>query len=339
MIFKKYHKIRQFKDVVRDIQFQANFKGLDENNEPIYEDTKKPTLTLKGTVKLHGTNAGVAYTPKDGIVAQKRGSLLNKEHLDSHFGFNTFVQVTCKEYFTELMEYIYDKYCINDDQIIIYGEWAGQGIQKGVAISELPKAFYIFDIKIYNTVSEEHMWIDPIDVDHIVKPDNVFFMYEFLTYEMDIDFNVPANFQNALVDITMKVEEECPVAKQRGVSGVGEGVVWSCHHKGQKYIFKVKGEKHSTSKVKKLASVDPEVLNSINEFVEYACTPNRIEQGIQETGATEKRHTPDLLRWVANDIISEENDVLIANGLEWKQVAKECSSRVRQYFFTIVDRI
>ena len=31
-----------------------------------------------------------------------------------------------------------------DQHIQIYGEWAGQGIQKNVAIATLPKAFYIF---------------------------------------------------------------------------------------------------------------------------------------------------------------------------------------------------
>ena len=48
---------------------------------------------------------------------------------------------------------------------------------------------------------------------------------------------------------------------------------------------------------------------------------------------------PDLLRWVANDIIAEEDDVLRANNLEWKQVAKEVSSRVRQTFFAQIDRL
>ena len=75
------------------------------------------------------------------------------------------------------------------------------------------------------------------------------------------------------------------------------------------------------------------------EFVEYACTPNRIEQGIQEVGATEKKDMPNLLKWVANDIIAEETQELVANNLEWKQVARECSNRVRQYFFEKLDKI
>jgi len=33
MEFKSYGKIRQFKDVVRDIKFSANFKGLDKEGQ------------------------------------------------------------------------------------------------------------------------------------------------------------------------------------------------------------------------------------------------------------------------------------------------------------------
>lgn len=57
MEFKAYHKIKQFKDVVRDISFKANFKGLDEDGQPIYEESTKPTITFTATTKLHGTIA------------------------------------------------------------------------------------------------------------------------------------------------------------------------------------------------------------------------------------------------------------------------------------------
>lgn len=337
MKFKAYHKIRQFRDIVRDIQYKANFKGLDDTGQPIYKESVKPTLTFTATTKLHGTNAGVCYTPKEGVYAQKRSSLLPKDALSAHFGFNTFVQVEKKDFFEDFMKDLWTAHCEDGEQIILYGEWAGTGVQKSVGISELPKGFYIFGLKSYNPTEDTHKWlpIDDLDMEDI---DKVFNIKDFPTWSLDIDFNNPGMSQNTLVDITNEIEKECPVAKQLGVpEGIGEGAVWTCFWEGNKYIFKVKGEKHSVSKVKKLASVDPEVLKSINEFVEYACTPNRIEQGIQETNSSEKRHMPDLLRWVANDIITEETDTLVANSLEWKQVAREVSTRVRQYYFSKLD--
>lgn len=337
MEFKAYHKIRQFKDIVRDIQFKANYKGKDENGEPIYQESVKPVLTFRGTTKLHGTNAGVCYTPNRGVVAQKRGSLLPTDALAGHFGFNSFVLVEKKDYFESIMADLWSRHCGVGEQITLYGEWAGEGIQKGVGISELPKGFYIFDCKVYNEVTDSHRWVD---IEPIVTESKIFKITDFPLWEIDIDFNKPALSQNKLVEITEQIEKECPVSKQLGIeNSLGEGAVWTCFWNGEKYIFKVKGEKHSVTKVKKLASIDPEIVNSIHSFVEYACTPNRIEQGIQEVEATEKRHMPLLLKWVSNDIISEETDTLVTNNLEWKQVAGECANRVRQYFFNKIDTI
>jgi hypothetical protein len=58
----KFPSIEQFRSVVATVLRQYNFAGLDENGDAIYDTTKpKPTLTFKGTVKLHGTNAGVSF--------------------------------------------------------------------------------------------------------------------------------------------------------------------------------------------------------------------------------------------------------------------------------------
>jgi len=125
MKFKAYHKIKQFKDVVRDISFKANFKGLDENGKPIYEESTKPTLTFTATTKLHGTNSGICYTPEKGVFAQKRSSLLRHEDLNAHFGFNQFVLLEKKEFFEETLKQLFRKYCSKGEQITLYGEWAG----------------------------------------------------------------------------------------------------------------------------------------------------------------------------------------------------------------------
>lgn len=341
MKFKAYHKIKQFKDIVRDVKHLNNYKGEDENGKPIFEKSDYPILTFKGTVKLHGTNAGICYTPEKGVIAQKRSSLIGKEQLTAHFGFNQFVQVINKEYLTNLMSNLYNNYGVTPgSQLILFGEWAGIGVQKNVGISELEKSFYAFDLLEYNPETEEERWLNISETFLGTKEENrISNIHTYETFEVNIDFNVPGEVQNMLGDITNKVEEKCPVASFYGKDGVGEGVVWTSFYKNQKLIFKVKGKKHSVSKVKKLANVDPEVLNNIIEFVEYACTENRIEQGIKEVNAVDKRNTPDLLRWIANDIISEESDTLEANNLEWKDVAKEVSHKARNYFFKQLEKV
>lgn len=352
MKFNKYHKILQFTNVVRNISRAAAFDGLNDDGEPIYNEGKpKPKLTFIGTTKLHGSNAGITYTPSGGIVAMKRSALIGIDNLSAHFGFNTFVQVTNKDYFTNLLSRLWNLYCKDGDQITLFGEWAGEGIQKSVGISKLPKAFYVFGCKARNIETNEDTWIDirpniesdPMAIFTFDQPD-IYNIHKFQTWEIEIDFNKPKLSQNKLIEITEQVEKDCPVSRQLLGKDyveelVGEGVVWEAFYEGEKYIFKVKGAKHSISEVKKLANVDPEVVKSIYEFADYACTPNRINQGIQEVEAKEKKDTPDLLRWVANDIISEEQLALKENSLEWKQVAKVCSQRVREHFFKIVDEI
>lgn len=55
MNHKKYPSIGQFRNIIKDVQNNARFVGVDENNEPIFDITKKaPILTFTGTVKLHG---------------------------------------------------------------------------------------------------------------------------------------------------------------------------------------------------------------------------------------------------------------------------------------------
>jgi hypothetical protein len=358
MKFNKYHKIPQFKDVIRTIGFKATYQGEDEDGEPIYDGgAPKPVLTFKGTVKLHGTNAGVTYTPEKGVMAGKKKAatevingkkvvtndgFLGVDALAGHYEFNRFVQVTEKEYLTDLMNHLWKEYCVEGQQLTLFGEWAGSGVQKGVGISNIPKSFFVFGCKVRTIATEKDTWINIDEWDF--TPTNMHNINHFQTYSLEIDFNSPALIQHKLVEITEAVEKDCPVSRQLlGPSFkktlVGEGVVWTAFWKDEKFIFKVKGEKHSTSNVKTLASVDPEVVKSIFEFVDYACTENRINQGIQEVNATEKSHMPDLLRWVANDIITEENDVLESNGLEWKQVASECSNKVRQFYFKELDKI
>ena len=69
-------------------------------------------------------------------------------------------------------------------------------------------------------------------------------------YTIDIDFNHPELSQNKIVEYTLEVEEECPVAKEFGFSGIGEGIVFSYSDDEHSYTFKSKGIKHQKSKVK-----------------------------------------------------------------------------------------
>lgn len=340
----KFPSIDQFRTVVSNINRQYNFVGLDENGEAIYDPSlPKPTLKFKGTVKLHGTNAGVSWNGESGMWAQSRENIITPEHDNAGFAFFAHSHET---EFIGLFNEVATKENIdvNKNTISIYGEWAGKGIQRGVGISNIEKSFFIFGVKITpHTETEEELKSNPaywVDSSYLRNTDvRIYNIEDFQTYEIEIDFNMPQLVQNKLSDLTIAVEGECPVAKEFGEVGIGEGIVWSIEFNGVVHRFKVKGEKHSSSKVKTLAAVDVEKLNSINEFVEYVVTESRFNQGLENTFPNNEpidiKKMGDLIRWVVNDVIKEESDTLVKNGLEPKDVNKYVSSKVREMFFKL----
>ena len=281
---------------------------------------------------VHNSNGAVCQA-KDGTRwFQSRERILSL--MSDNLGFAFWATKNAEMFdslFGRLATYGYETACI-------YGEWCGQSIQKGVGISQLPKMFVPFAIRV------DEVWLLPKDVSEVCAGITKT-IYDFKTYEMSIDFNSPELSQNKLGELTMEVEAECPVAKEMGVSGIGEGVVWRCINAGWNDSgtwFKVKGEKHANSKVKTLASVDVEKVNSIKECAEKVVTENRLKQGIshlQEMGMElDIKNMGAFLKWVASDAIKEEIDTIIKSGLEPKEVGKQISTVARLWFMEQLNK-
>lgn len=342
-----FPSIEQFRNIVASVNRQFNFVGLDEQGEAIYDVTlPKPVLTFKGTVKLHGTNAGVCYNTGEGIWAQSRENIITPESDNAGFAF--FVESN-KETFYNLFSMVAKRSNIDtgNNTISIYGEWCGGNIQKGVGITNLPKSFFIFGVKITPHVDPNDLevvknnpayWVDSTDLGNSeVKIYNV---DDFQTWTIDIDFNMPQLIQNQLSELTIAVEEECPVAKAFGFSGIGEGIVWACEYKGVVHRFKVKGELHAgKSKVKTLSKVDDVKIQKAREISEKVTPSWRLSQMIEKScdllngGELDRSKLGLYLKMVMDDILKEESDILIEAGLEPKDVAKYVSDIARHYFF------
>lgn len=343
--FIKYPSIEQYRNVVKNIGFWACYAGKDENDEPIYDYLlPKPTLKIGGTTKIHGTNAGVCFNNDHGIYVQSRKNIITPEK--DNAGFACFVHAR-KELFEDIFNYTIQEFQIDsyNNTISIFGEFAGGNIQTGVGINGLEKMFVIFDVKVSSHDDEDDAyWLDLSKVcrnmrGSEINDHNIYFIDDFPTFEMEIDFNKPEAFQNKLNDITLGVEERCPVALQLGNEGVGEGVVWKGEFNGNNFRFKVKGDKHSKSKVKKLPKVDDAKVALVNEVVNKITPAFRLEQGIQETfdtlngGEIDRKGMGDFIRWVIGDIVKEDLDIITDAGLDVKEVNNKVSKVVRDYFF------
>jgi hypothetical protein len=343
-----FPSIDQFRTIVANVNRRYNYVGSDENGDPIYDDSlPKPTLTFKGTVKLHGTNSAVSCNNVAGMWAQSRENIITPEK--DNAGFAWFMECN-KVHFKALIDKVASRENVDLDKntITIYGEWIGRGIQKGVAIAELEKSMFIFGVKVspFDSVDSDvdngeevktksvAYWVDYGDLR--VPETRIYNIDDYKTYSIEIDFNYPQLAQNKMIEMTIEVENECPVGKAFGISDVGEGIVFTASYNGDRYVFKSKGERHSTSKVKTLVSVDIEKLNSLKEFVEYAVTENRVNQAIgivfPNNEPLEMKKIGDVLRWIVNDILKEETDTMMANGLEPKEVSKHIPAKAKEFF-------
>lgn len=339
-----FPSIEKFANIVANINRTYNFVGLDDNNEPIYDLSKpKPTLTFKGTVKLHGTNAGVSFN-ESGYWVQSRENIITPESDNAGFAF--FVE-SKKHVFKKFVDQInsVNFFDLRNNTVTIYGEWCGGNIQKGVGISNLPKSFFIFGVKVTpHTSSEEELKLKPafwIPFHYLKSPeDNIYNIEDFQTYSVDIDFNVPQLIQNKLIELTLAVEEECPVAKAFGFSGIGEGIVFSYKNdKGEVFRFKSKGTKHSNSKVNTLRLVDDEKINNCIKVANSVCPSWRLEQIFNQTfdtlngGQADIKRISEFLKAVMVDVIKEEMDIIVDAGLEPKDIGKYVSEISKTYFF------
>lgn len=335
-----YPSTGQFKNVIKDVTtaFRRN---------KIFDF---PSLTFLGTVKLHGTNASVySDLSEDNFVVQSKNNIITPEK--DNYGFATAITPVKDKFiplFNKIKEIIGD---YKNKTAVIYGEWCGANIQPGVALAELPTMFVIFGVKIVE--NKEEKWLSYEQLSEVLninketlKEDRVYSIYDFPTWEINIDFNNPKIVQNELVNITMSVEKECPVAKQLGVSGVGEGVVWKniTPHPALDDIplfFKVKGKEHSVSNVTSLAMVDTEKVKNIAEFVEKVVTDNRLKQGLEYLTEQHLEHSNENLKtfisWVVKDCFKEEKDMIIESGLQEKDVAQSIAFKAKDWFLSKKD--
>lgn len=171
---------------------------------------------------------------------------------------------------------------------------------------------------------------------------NIYFVDQFPTKTISIDFNNPERAQHELVKIMEEVEAECPVGKAFGVSGTGEGVVIShltCD--GALIQAKVKGEKHSSSKVKVTKPVDTEKLDKIDKCVEEICHSWRFEQMLCEVFGSDYEKTLDrkrigeYLKLVSKDTLKEESNIIAEFGFEPKDIMGKVQQKAKEYFFAV----
>lgn len=344
--FHKYPKIRQFRDIVQDVKHYSELTGVDDEGNPVYNILNpKPLIIFTGTTKVHGTNAGIYYNwETEELRAQQRNSFCDD---NAHYGFKEWVKENEKLLKDYIFNYFDNSSYVPLKEITLYGEWAGVGIQNGVGVSKLPKFFYLTDIYYLTKLTNLEGFVDKVGLNLLPgMPGIRLYNSEDFRPRIEsiaIDFNKPELAIEALEELTLRIENECPVAKQLGAEGklIGEGIVWSARYKGKTLTFKTKGPKHHAPGVKKIVAISPEVTNSVTEFVDLTVNERRLEQALHEVIGAEiptAQHLGKFLGWVGKDVKEEEIDTLTAAGLDWSHVKKAIPRKAKDWYLEYLNK-
>lgn len=321
MEMQAFHDIESLRHVCEHIKSNCEYHGIEV----------RPTVKFRGTVKLHGTNGGVRKSDGN-ITAQGRNRELTLT--SDNYGFAHFVSGRAADF--NMLAVIAVKSLF--DNVTLYGEWCGQGIQKKVAVASLPKMFVVF--AIFNHTRDT--WVDIHSVlpaaDELAHLNalNIFLITQAKTFEVEIDFNDPNPAAELISQYTLQVEDMCPFSAMQGVEGMGEGIVWISEGYKERLTFKSKGEKHKKGGERERVAVDPEKVASISALVDLLLPEWRLEQGFSYMRENNipfaNTSTGEYLKWIAKDVLKEESDRIAANPFPWKELQGTIMVRAREYF-------
>lgn len=293
------------------------------------------SVSYRAKVKLHGKNCSV-QVQEEGVYPQSREIMLTPtEDLN---GFAKWVEAS-KTAFQTLPR-----------GITIFGEWCGQGVEGGMAISQHTKIWAVFGI-LLGGADDSQMVYDPKEIakylSGLALPE-----LHILPWADGIEFTIDYGSKDSLEAAALllnghvaRIEKEDPWVKETfGISGMGEGIVlYPMNLKPdrdyyRRYMFKAKGEKHRTANVKEAVQVLPEVVASIEEFATLMLGEGRLTQGVTAAceGTFDKRLIGKFIQWVTADTEKESQAELEASGLTWAQVKGAVTKKAQVWYLSRV---
>jgi hypothetical protein len=307
-----------------------------------------PTVQYRGKIKLHGKNMSIQIH-KDGVFPQSRGDMLTLPSGDLN-GFAAWV-----------LQHSYGKKNSGYDHlayfqgltpgITIFGEWCGPGVQKRVAISKHDnKVFAVFALQV-GYGEDARIVYDPEEIASYLNgsagwmPKEMYILPWFGDV-LELDYADKESFAAQVAKLNEAIhaiEAEDPWVKDVfGISGMGEGIVFypigkhasSDADRLGRTMFKAKGVKHSKVKTREAVVIAPEVIASVEGFVDHMVTDNRLEQAVEEAcgGEIHMRHTKAFIDWLTADVEKEGEVELAKAGLEWDSlVIKAVQSKARTW--------
>ncbi|NEO84758.1 MAG: hypothetical protein F6J87_10960 [Spirulina sp. SIO3F2] len=298
-----------------------------------------PKICYRAKVKLDGTNGGVQIFSDRCVAVQSRSQIITPQA--DNAGFAAWVTANL-DYFQTLA---------TEQHLTIFGEWCGKGIQKRTAIAQLEqRIFAVFALQVGGINGQlARLIVEPEQIRAQLPEHLDVFVLPYQGDVFELDFSDRAQLQTQAERLNTQVGaiEQCDpwVAETFGIEGLGEGIVLypqdvaSDRLSYSELLFKAKGEKHQVVKTRKAVQIDPEVAQSIADFVALFVTPARLEQGATAVGGIDIQNIGPFLKWMGQDIQKESTAELAASGLTWKQVSKAIANTARGWYLQQVKQV
>lgn len=339
--FVKFPSINKFED-----HFNAK--------SSFYHANHPQQWILYGSPKLHGSNASIVFALGE-MQVQSRNRIITVD--SDNLGFAAYadnpeirefleprVQAIVNS-FQESMEFQGLVDSLPKGEIVggaIFGEWCGQGVQKGVGVSQVERFFAPFDVcALYKTKDEIiQLWLNTEFLDGFRNEElRIFPVPELWVISLKTDD--AERIQSAIAEmqeITLQVENECPFTKMEfDVSGVGEGVVWRTNDAINPVRIKVKGDKHKGLKetgttIKPVNTIPMIALEFVNRKIDVRRCEQAIEYLNEFNLAIDKTSTGKFIQWIVQDIIKEDTREAEELGVDIDDIKKVAPKIARECF-------
>jgi hypothetical protein len=336
-----YPKITDKLGDVRQLLIQAGVVTVQrgEGEETASVTYSPNTFDIVGTVKLHGTHADIVVHTDDRTTFQSRNKeMLTKER--DNCGFVAAME-SQNAAILGLRDRYHERFCeLNPEEpidrskpLLLAGEWIGQGIQKGVAITQLPRTFVIVSASINGTWLPDTVYADIHDEEH-----NIYHISRAGFYHTTLNLNNLPESLHSLNEITAKVENRCPFAATFDIHGKGEGIVWkfSLYPSHSQLWFKVKVTDFQATAS---APTDPAKIAKLGVAAAFAArvvTEVRLEQAwdyLAEMGIKrDNTATGQFLKWLCNDVRVEEKTEIETRGIDGKALNGAIGKLAKPWF-------
>lgn len=300
---------------------------------------KRLVIHYSGKIKLDGTNAAVRLW-NGTVTAQSRERDITPDN--DNAGFAAWVATNREAWRIDQT--------LCPETITVHGEWAGNGIQNGDAVSMLDRRyFFVFAVHVNHRVIT-----DPVLIEGIVPDlDEIVVLPWHPGTAVTVDFGDPEWTGAELFRVdeaVVAVATEDPFIRDVfEVSGPGEGLVFMPmtdavgvdQNLFGSLTFKAKAERHRVKKTAQATACEIEMPTSVREFVDVFVTEARCRQGLTEAcdGIAEKPRLGTFLKWLAGDILKESAVEIEGASFDWKQAVPHINKAAVTWFMRECSRI